>query len=181
MNNAAVFLVEGFEPIEAIGTIDILRRGGVDVSVVSLTHASVVTGAHNISITCDEIFDSKNKYNMLILPGGPGTVNYLKCYSFLDYLNDNNKAGTYIGAICAAPSVLGKLDILQDKKYTCYPTVKDEINGIYVDDEVVIDKKIITSKGPNTTFSFALTLLGILTDEKNKNKVSQAILKDIKK
>lgn len=177
MNKVAIFLVEGFEPIEAIGTIDILRRGGVDVSVVSLTRDNVVLGAHNIKVYADELFDSKKKYNMLILPGGPGTNNYLKCYSFLDYLNENNNKGIKIAAICAAPTVLSKLNILEDKNFTCYPTLEDEVIGKYVDEEVVVDENIITSKGPNTTLAFALRLLGILTDEKTKNKVKDAILK----
>lgn len=177
MIKAAVFLIENFEPIEAIGVIDVLRRGGVSVTVVSLTRDKTVIGAHGITIQADELFNPKEKFDMLILPGGPGTNNYLKCYTFLDYLNDCFNKEVKIAAICAAPTILSKLNLLENKDFTCYPTLKDDVNGNYVDEDVVIDESIITSKGPNTTIAFALALLEILTDEKTKIKVSNAILK----
>lgn len=177
MIKAAVYLVENFEPIEAIGVIDILRRGGVKVTVVSLTRDLTVFGAHDITIHADQLFDPKEKFDILILPGGPGTNNYLKCYSFLDYLNECCNKGVKIAAICAAPTVLNKLNLIDDKDFTCYPTYKEEFNGNYIDEDVVVDGNLITSKGPNTTISFALTILGILTDEKTKIKVSDEILK----
>lgn len=174
----AVFLAEGFEEIEAISVVDLLRRAEIDVKTVGIGSKTIV-GTHNIPITCD-ILDSELEFNdidMVVLPGGmPGTTNLEKnatVQKVIDYCKDNDK---FITAICAAPSVLGHKGILKGKKATCYPGFEDDLNGALVnEDSVIRDGKVITAKGPGVAIDFALELVLALTSEKTAKMVRSSL------
>lgn len=155
------FLATGFEEIEAITTVDMLRRTGIEVSTVAVTEEGLqVTGAHNITVNADmHIDDTVADGNLtgVFLPGGmPGTLNLeanTQVKELISYCADNDR---YIFAICAAPSVLGHIGLLKGKKATCYPGFESELEGAdYSDSPAVKDRKIITGKGPGATIDFA--------------------------
>lgn len=162
-----ILLADGFEEIEALTQTDVLRRSGVDVMNVGLS-GEEVTGAHNITVKCDITIDEavkKNDAEGVILPGGmPGTLNIAASIPATALIKKTYDEGKLVAAICAAPSVLGSLGILNGKKCTCYPGFEDRLTGgIIVSDKVVIDKNVITSKGPGTALDFALTLSEYIT------------------
>ncbi|MEG0894810.1 MAG: DJ-1/PfpI family protein [Oscillospiraceae bacterium] len=172
-----VFLADGFEEVEAITPIDYLRRCEIDVTIVGVT-GKIVVGAHNISILADAtIYDvDYSKIEMIILPGGmPGTLNLeknSKVRDIIKYCNENNKI---IGAICAAPSILGHLGILNGKKATCYDGFSQELIGAeYINSSVVVDDNIITSQGAGTANQFAFELAKLLS--KNADKLKSSVL-----
>ena len=139
-----IFLADGFEEIEALAPVDILRRAEVDVKMVSINDKLEVTGSHGIAVHADVLLkEVSEKADMLILPGGmPGTLNLQKCQPLCDMLK---KADGYVAAICAAPSVLGGLGLLKGKKATCYPGFEDKLEGAEcVCDPVVVSGKTIT-------------------------------------
>lgn len=154
-----LFLDNGFEEIEAITTIDLLRRAQIEVTTVSVTGRQMVLGAHNIPVAADDLIENLDftDAQMLILPGG---ATHLEQYEALTQLlvkhNDQNKL---IAAICAAPSVLGKLGILENKQATCYPGFEEYLGESYVGGLVVESKNIITAKGPGLSSDFAFCLI----------------------
>lgn len=154
-----LFLDNGFEEIEAITTIDLLRRAQIEVTTVSVTGRQMVMGAHNILVAADDLIENLDfaDAQMLILPGG---ATHLEQYEALTQLlvkhNDQNKL---IAAICAAPSVLGKLGILENKQATCYPGFEEYLGESYVGGLVVESKNIITAKGPGLSSDFAFCLI----------------------
>ncbi len=159
------FLATGFEEIEAITTVDMLRRAGIDMKTVAVTEDKdlTVTGAHKIPVTADmHITDTSTaELEGVFLPGGmPGTVNLdtsVQVRNLISFCDDNDK---YIFAICAAPSVLGHMGLLEGKKATCYPGFEPELTGAqYCDDPAVQDGKIITGKGPGATVDFASLII----------------------
>lgn len=159
------FLAKGFEEIEAITTVDMLRRAGVDVVTAGVDADSnnLVEGAHGICVKADLSSGDISFENMegIILPGGmPGTINLENSTSVmkaLDYCVDN---GLYIFAICAAPQILGHKGILSGKNATCYPGFEGELEGAILSDaQAVCDGKVITSKGPGATIAFASAII----------------------
>lgn len=178
MYDAIIFLTDGFEEIEAVTTLDILRRGGVSVVTVSLTGRHEVTGSHEICVRADLIFDDLNDTGeILILPGGPGTANYKKHELFLELLRTQNASGGKIAAICAAPTVLGELGILADKVAVCYPSLKDDLNAAHFGQcSTVTDANITTSRGPATSVDFALEILRIIKGDRVAADVAEAML-----
>lgn len=167
MSKAYVFLATGFEEIEALTPVDILRRGGHEVTVVSVTGENVVTGARGINVKADVLFESldKDAAELLILPGGmPGTTNLSKYEPLMDLVIKYNEEGKRISAICAAPTVFGGLGILKGKKATCYPGLEDKLTGadVYIE-PVITDGNITTSRGMGTAVDFSLELLRLLS------------------
>ena len=163
--DAYIFLAEGFEEVEALTTVDILRRAGVQVPIVSLTGELLVKGSHAITVQADILFDAaaQEDVQMLILPGGAGHVHYFEHESLLSLIRQYHSAGKYLAAICAAPSVLGHLGLLAGRKATCYPSFEDRLTGASIcADQVVQDGHIITSRGPGTSPWFALHLAALL-------------------
>ena len=159
-----IFLANGFEEIEAIAPLDILRRAGIEVNLVAIEGLKA-KGSHGIEITCDTKIDdiSYNNLDMIILPGGmPGTLNLkknAKVLKAIDYCVNNDK---YIGAICAAPSILGAFGYLKGKNATCFPGFEEELKGAnFVDAKVVKDGIFITSKGAGTALDFGYFLLSL--------------------
>ena len=180
MKKAYIFLAEGFEEIEAITTIDILKRGGIDIQMISITDNKIVKGAHEIPVECDNLFNESDLSNgsILILPGGmPGTRNLQKYKPLEELINKYHEDGKYIAAICAAPVILGGLGILKGKNATSYPGFEEELTGANLSKEKVVkDGKIITSRGPATAIPFALKVLETLSDEDNSSTVSSGLL-----
>lgn len=168
MKKVAVLLANGFEEIEALTVVDVLRRGNVNCSMVSINEKEV-TGAHNIKVIADEIISDDLDVDMVILPGGmPGATNLrddLRVISLLKKMNNENKK---IAAICAAPIVLAKAGIISGEDITSYPGFEDDLKeGNYKEDLVVISGNLITSRGPATALEFSYTLLDVLNNPKS--------------
>ena len=165
------FLDNGFEEIEAVTTIDLLRRAGIAVTTVSVTGKEMVLGAHNIAIEADGLINDIdfNDAEMLILPGGATHLD--KCSALCELLVEHNKAGKLIAAICAAPSVLGKLGILKGKQATCYPGFESYLSESYVGGLVVESQNIITAKGPGLSSDFAFCIIEKLAGTEVADKV----------
>ncbi len=154
-----IFLDKGFEEIEAITTIDLLRRANIQLTTVSVTGETVVTGAHNIPVTADALIAKVDfsDAEMLILPGGATHLG--DCKPLCDLLLKHNAEDKLIAAICAAPSVLGTLGILEGKQATCYPGFEEYLGESYIGGLVVESKNIITAKGPGLSADFAFCII----------------------
>jgi len=163
MKKCYVFLAEGFEETEAISIIDVLRRGELKVDIVSVTGQKEVVGAHGIVVAAEKLFEETNYEDgvMLILPGGmPGSNNLNNHAGLKKLLQSSNEAGKYLGAICAAPLVLGGLGILNGKEAICYPGFEDKLLGATLSDKnTVVSGKVITSKGVISAVEFGLTIV----------------------
>ena len=179
MHQVYLFLAPGFEEIEALTVVDLLRRAGISITTVSITDTLNVTGAHNITVTADALFSNSNftNANMLILPGGaPGTCNLNAFEPLKSLLKDFYNKGRYIGAICAAPLILGQLGFLQNRKATCYPGFEKELIGAsHVTLPVIVDEHIITSRGLGTAIDFSAELIALL----NGREISDHIKKQV--
>lgn len=180
MKNALLFLVTGFEEIEALGTVDILRRGGVNIKTVSITESKTVVGSHSVSVIADLLFADADfsSADMLILPGGAGTAGLNEHTGLKKQVEEFNNNGRNIAAICAAPMVFGGLGILNGKKVTCYPSFEKYLTGAVLETSksVVVDGNIITGRGPGLTFDFALQLLEILEGKSKRDEVEKGLL-----
>ncbi len=180
MKKAYLFFATGFEEVEALTVVDILRRGGVDCKTVSVTGDYDVTSSHAVTVRADLLFEEQSleEGDMLILPGGiPGTPN-LKAHTGLDKLiRQYYEAGKYLAAVCAAPTVYGEKGLLQGRKATCFPGMESGLVGAeHREDKVVCDGQFITSRGMGTCIDFGLTLLAKLTDEANAQTVGKKIV-----
>lgn len=174
-----VFLADGFEETEAIAVIDILRRGSVDVRVVSLTEDFLVKGAHGIFVAAEMVIENAEIDNAyaLILPGGmPGTINLKSNELLASKVKEFVEAGKLVGAICAAPSILGEMGFLNKRKAVCYPGFEASLHGAEIpnDKTTVVDGNIITSVGVKSVIEFGLTLLEVIAgSEERRNVESQ--------
>jgi 4-methyl-5(b-hydroxyethyl)-thiazole monophosphate biosynthesis len=169
-----LFLDNGFEEIEAITTIDLLRRASIAVTTVSVTGKAMVTGAHNITVEADIMMDNADfsDAETLILPGG--ATHLEKHASLCELLLKHNNEGKLIAAICAAPAVLGTLGILKGKQATCYPGFQTSMGESYVGGLVVESQNIITAKGPGLSSDFAFCLIEKLADKETADNVYDA-------
>lgn len=176
MKKIAVHLAEGFEEIEAISIIDVLRRAALQVEIVSITGELEVTGSHNIKVFADALFESMDytEVDMIVLPGGMPGANNLKAHAGLreQILNfaDSRKP---LGAICAAPMVFGNLGLLKEKKATCYPGFEDELHGaIITGNRVEQVENIVTGKGAGVAIEFALKIVEMLKGKDEAEKLA---------
>lgn len=173
-----VFLANGFEEIEALATVDILRRAGVDVVTVGVG-GKMPVGAHGIVVCADIAEDELNFGNMdgVVLPGGmPGTINLEGSAIVQRAVSHACERGLLLAAICAAPSILGHGGYLQSKKATCYPGFEKDLNGAVVcDGGVVTDGNIITASGAGVAVDFALELVRYLVSEKTADTIRGGI------
>jgi 4-methyl-5(b-hydroxyethyl)-thiazole monophosphate biosynthesis len=175
------FLADGFEEIEAICPIDILRRGNVEVVTVGVT-GKTVTGSHGIPFTADKEIgelDLSSSPDMILLPGGMlGTNNLQKNETVILFIENVLKTGGYITAICAAPKILGAMGILSGKRATCFPGFESELKGAVIASESVVrDGKIITAKGAGVALEFGFELLAALTDRPTADKIAATMQK----
>jgi len=177
---AYLFLATGFEEIEAIATVDILRRGGVEVTTISITGECTVCGVHQIPVTADLLFEETDfsDGDAFILPGGgPGSFNLNDHKALKELLVSQHEQNKWIAAICAAPLVLGGLGLLKGKKAICYPGMESYIQGAMLTDQpAVTDGNIITGKGPGLALDFALTVLATLQGQEVADKVAADLL-----
>lgn len=170
-----ILLTDGFEDIEALEVLDILRRAGINAKTVGVFDKKA-TSSHNVTVLCDigigEVV--KSEMEMLILPGGPGHTEYEKSDAAIELINYANENGKYIATICAAPSVIGKMGLLDGKKFTCYPGFeKFCTGGIFTGEKAVRDGRFITGKGPGAASEFGFMLAGILKGEETAEKVKK--------
>ena len=173
-----VFLADGFEEIEALSPVDILRRGGITVKTVGVG-SKKVTGSHGITVTCDLSEDkvATQDIDAVILPGGmPGTVNLEKSEVVNSTIEYALKNGLLIAAICAAPSILGKKGVLSGKSATCFPGFEQYLTGARILDlPVVRDGQIITACGAGAALEFGFTLLEALKDKATANSLRRGM------
>lgn len=182
MSRVCVFLADGFEEIEGLTVVDILRRAGVEVEMVSVTGRKSVTGSHAITVEADVLFEDAavEEADMLVLPGGmPGTLNLKAHEGVKKYLADFDCRGKYIAAICAAPSILSECGILKEKKACAYPSFEDGLQCAEVlKVPVVADGHIITGRGMGTAIPFALRLTALLCGETKADEIKSSIVFD---
>lgn len=175
-----VHLATGFEEIEAITIIDVLRRAGLDVRTVSVTGNLMVTGAHQINIEADQLFDDSAYKNaaMLILPGGmPGTTNLMSHAGLALQLKNFHDQKKWIGAICAAPMILGSLGILKGKSAVCYPGFEGKLTDAEVrQTPYAVDGNVITGRGVGTALEFSIEIVRRLVGEKEANDLATALV-----
>ncbi len=176
---AIVVLAEGFEEIEAVTPVDILRRAGVEVELVGLD-ALEVTGAHGVTLRADRLLGDTEDADAIILPGGlPGAENLAASEKLGNLLKAQAQARKLVAAICAAPAyVLAPLGILDGKRATCYPGCEERFGPrtTYVEKSVVKDDHLITSRGPGTAFAFGLALCQELADYEKADELTEAML-----
>ena len=174
-----MFLAEGFEEVEALAPLDLIRRAGLEIKTVGVGSKTVV-GSHGISVIADMTADefSDNKPDMVILPGGmPGTKNLDANETVHKAIEDAVKNDAYVCAICAAPMILGKLGLVRGKNAVCYPGFEEYLDGATVPDEKVVrDGKIITAKGMGAAIEFGLAIVAVLKDEKTADSLAVATI-----
>lgn len=181
MAKALIFFAEGYEEVEALTVVDLLRRAGMDIDMVSLTEKQMVTGSHGITVQMDVIYQEADfeGADILILPGGmPGTKNLLAHQGLKERLvafaADSTKK---VAAICAAPSVLGAHGILKGRKATSYPGFEDKLDGAVVKEEpVVTDGNVITSRGMGTAIEFAAAIIEAYCGKDKADAILQGII-----
>ena len=174
-----ILLADGFEEIEALCPLDLLRRAGIDAKTVSVTEKRVVTGSHGISVTADLTAEnSLSDIEMLVLPGGmPGTTNLDKSQFCDGLLRAAAKNGAYIAAICAAPMVLGRRGLLAGREAVCYPGFEHELAGAKLSDRrVVRDGRIITGVGMGAALEFGLALVEIFCGKETAERIGGSVL-----
>ena len=173
-----IHMAEGYEEVEALTCVDVLRRAGIDAKMVSITGSLLVKGAHGINIEADMLFEDADyeSCEMIVLPGGmPGTTHLGESAVVLDQCRAFAK-DKYVAAICAAPSVLAGLGLLEGKPAACHPSVEAKMAGaVLTGKPVETAGNIITGKGLGAAIPFALELVRILTDRETADRIAAAI------
>ena len=179
MGIVAVCLAPGFEEIEAVGIIDILRRAGLDVRIAAVGGGLSVRGSHGISMTADLAVESLTVASLdaVILPGGmPGSATLAASQPVLELLRQVHRRGGIAAAICAAPLALHAAGLLNDRRYTCFPGVQDRMNPVCWTGAVVeCDERIVTGKAAGSVFEFALLLVSLLKDARTAETLRQGM------
>lgn len=180
MKKIAVFFATGYEEIEALTVVDLCRRAGIDTQMVSVTESLQVTGSHNISVTMDSMYGDVafEELDMIVLPGGmPGTLNLEAHNELMGRVDEFDKAGRFVAAICAAPSIFGHRGVLKGKKACSYPGFEKDLNGAeVVFDSVVRDGHVITSRGMGCAIDFALEIIAALCGEDEAQQKAESII-----
>lgn len=180
MGKVFVFLADGFEEIEGLTVVDILRRADVTVEMISVTGKKEVTGSHGITVKADFLFEEIDfaKASVFVLPGGMPGTKYLGAHEGLArLLTAAVTEGKKVAAICAAPSVLGDLGLLKGHRAACYPGFEARLADAEVtEEEVVVSGNVITSRGMGTAIPFALALVGELRDQKTADELGSSII-----
>ncbi len=170
-----MFLAEGFEEVEAIATLDVIRRADIEIQTVGV-NSLTVKGSHGIPVVCDILSDSiliDNELSGVILPGGmPGTNNLWNSSTVKNTVDYCNKNGRFVCAICAAPLILGRLNILNGKNAVCFPGFEDELIGAYpFDGYVCRDGNIITAKGMGSAVDFGIEIVSAIKGAETASKL----------
>ena len=179
MGTVYVFFADGFEEMEAFASVDILRRAGLNVQMITVTSDEIVRGAHGIPVLCDKNIENCDFFDaeLAVLPGGlPGATTLAECkdlHKLLQHMASENKT---IAAICAAPMVLGQLGLLKGRKATCYPSFDKYLEGAeYTGALVEKDGNFITGKGPGASIKFALALVEHLCGKEKVKELEEAM------
>ena len=178
MKRVLVPLAEGFEELEAVTIVDVLRRAGVEVITATLA-GNPVTGSHGISLTADARLDAvaEQEFDLLALPGGmPGAAQLQTDMRIARIIRRLHDSGRPVAAICAAPMVLAAAGVLEGRRATSYPGFLDGVRGVtFVEDAVVVDRGVITSRGPGTALDFALELVGQLEGHGARQRIEAGL------
>lgn len=180
MSKVCIFFATGYEEIEALTVVDILRRAEIDVDMVSVTGEKTVTSSHNITVEMDKLFNEVNFENvdMLVLPGGmPGTTNLEAFEPLMNRIDEFYNNGKYVAAICAAPSIFGHRGILKGKTACSYPTFESHLEGAAVSKKAaVVDGNVITGRGMGAAIPFALAILTELKGNEEAEAMKEKIV-----
>ncbi len=176
----AVFLADGHEEIEALTVVDLLRRAGIPVTTVSISDTHTITSSHQISIHADILLQDLDfdEYDMLVLPGGlPGTTHLKECAPLTAQLTAFAAQGKPLAAICAAPTVLAGLGLLEGKHATCYPAMEPDMKGaILTYESATTDGKFITGRGMGCAIDFGLAIVTYYLGEEAANALAESIV-----
>ncbi len=180
MSKVYVFLADGFEEVEGLTAVDLLRRAQIETEMVSITGKLEVTGSHGIQIKADCLFEEiePQEAAMYVLPGGmPGTLHLGAHKGLAALLQSAESEGKKVAAICAAPSVLGGLGLLKGKTAVCYPGFEDKLEGARIGEKPAeISGNVTTSRGVGTAIPFALALVAQLKDQKTADEIAKSIV-----
>ncbi len=180
MAQALIFLATGYEEVEMLTVVDMLRRADIEIDMVSITDSPAVTSSHNVTIQADRLLKDADfeSAQILILPGGiPGTPNLQACGLLCEKLKEFADNGKKLAAVCAAPTILASLGLLEGKRATCYPSHADRLTGAqYVKQPVVTDGNIITSRGMGTCIEFAAAIIEAMKDKAAADEVKEKII-----
>lgn len=180
MAQALIFVADGHEEVEMLTVVDMVRRAGISIDMVSITDSYEVTSSHKVTLKTDKLISEVNfdEADMIILPGGiPGTPNLAACKTLTDKIIEFNEKGKMLAAVCAAPTIFAGLGLLGGRKATCYPDMAEKLTGAdYVKQPVVVDNNIITSRGMGTCIEFAGAIITKLKDEAIAELVKKKII-----
>lgn len=180
MKRIAVFFAEGYEEIEALTVVDICRRAGMEVQMVSVSGDETVKGSHGIGVQMDMGFDEVDfdSLDMIVLPGGKKGTEGLEAHKgLMAQVDAFDRAGRYLAAICAAPSILGHRGILKGRRAGCYPGWEQHLEGAEVSmDNATVDGHVITGRGMGCTISFSLAIVSELLGQEQADKIAESIV-----
>ncbi|WP_343209217.1 DJ-1 family glyoxalase III [Anaerolentibacter hominis] len=178
MAKTYLFLADGFEEIEGLTVVDLLRRAGIDITMVSIQGDLKITGSHGIVVQADKLFSEidPEDADMLILPGGlPGTNHLAEHEGLVKALKQFYKEGKMLAAICAAPGVLGMNHILEGKRATCFPGHEEKLLGAeYTGEKVTVDKNVITGRGMGASMEFGLEIVSHFKGKDAADKLAKS-------
>lgn len=180
MAQALIFLAPGYEEVEMLTVVDLLRRSHISIDMVSITDSLEVTSSHNVTIKADKLFQDADfdEADMIILPGGiPGTPNLLAYQPLTDKIKEFASQKKWLSAVCAAPTIYDELKLFEGRKATCYPTFAEKLtDAVYVKQPVVVDDIFITSRGAGTTIEFAAAIVERFAGKDIAKEVLEAII-----
>lgn len=180
MKNIGIFFAEGYEEIEALTVVDMCRRAGINIQMVSVTGERKVTGSHKIAVEMDLLFDEVDfeGLDMIVLPGGmPGTLNLEAHAGLMACVDDFYREGKGLAAICAAPSIFGHKGLLKGRKACSYPGFEKDLEGAeVVFDSVAVSEHVITSRGMGCAIDFSLAIISKLCGAAEADKLAKAII-----
>ena len=180
MKKAGIFLADGFEEVEGLTVVDLLRRAGMEVEMLSIMGRELVESSHKVMVKTDKLAEEAEyeSFDILVLPGGmPGTLNLGNSQIVQESLKKQNQRGRWIGAICAAPSVLGEAGLLKGKEAVCYPGFEEKLLEAKVCFESVkVDGNVITSRGMGTAIDFGLAIIEQLLSKEKAEEIGKSII-----
>ncbi|MCR5546692.1 MAG: DJ-1/PfpI family protein [Lachnospiraceae bacterium] len=180
MAKLLICMADGLEEVEALTTVDLVRRADIEMDMVAIKEKKNIMGAHGIEIVTDKCFSEINlsEYDGIVLPGGMPGTNYLReSENVIAAVKEFFKAKKLVAAICAAPTVLGYAGVLEGKNATCYPGMEEGLSGACAkEEEVVCDGNVITSRGVGTAIPFALSIVSYFTDAKKAESLGKSIV-----
>ena len=178
MSKVNVYLADGFEEVEGLTVVDLLRRAGIETDMVSIMGRKEITGARKIPVLADKLFEEQDDPDVIVLPGGmPGTL-HLKAHEGLaDLIRQADKEGKLLAAICAAPTIYGEMGLLEGKNATCYPGMEDGMKGSTPEKKnAVTDGRIITGCGVGGALDFACELITALCGKAKADEIAESVV-----